>query len=321
MVSVTNLKMTSLLLVSTIFFSTHAVKNSYEDMPQQHQQAQTLVSRSDYNGINPSYFFTMNQTEYDLCYDFLTSNMPERDISNVLDPILNETITYALYTRNTLNYASPSIIPFNIFLNNVLPYAHLSEARDNWRRFFFTQLSNYTSYWNENDYTITNITLFIINNLEKLFNNLHFESDQTPLIMSPFEVYSWGYASCTGFSIFTCSVLRSIGIPCRVAGVPQWNSECTGMAGNHDWIEIFTEDGYWSFSDATGTNVQGFNQTWFFPKDTNCQIEGSLNMSIYATAWEFDQNSTYFVMAWDYDGKYVPGIDRTSYYQNAASRL
>ena len=306
--------------VIVLFFAlcvSNALKNELKDMPQRQQQVQS-VSYSD-EISNPAYFFTINQTEYDICYNFLTSNMPPRDISNVLDPILNETITYALYTRSTFSYASPNNIPFDIFLNNVLPYAHLSEARDNWRKYFFTKLSNYTLYWNKNDYSITNITLFIINNMEKLFNNVHFESDLTPLIMSPFEVYSWGFASCTGISIFTCSILRSIGIPCRVAGVPQWNSQCTGMAGNHDWIEVYGADGpYWSFTDATSDNVQGLNQTWFFPKDTNCQIEGSLNMSIYATAWEFDQSQTYFVMAWDYHGKYVPGVDRTSYYQNAA---
>ena len=93
------------------------------------------------------------------------------------------------------------------------------------------------------------------------------------------------------------------------------------MAGNHDWIEIYGSSGYWSFTDATSSSVSQLNHTWFFPKDTSCQIEGSLNMSIYATSWEFIDNQTYFVMAWDYNAKYVPGIDRTSYYKDAANNI
>jgi len=255
----------------------------------------------------------LDASEYDECYDFLTTYMPARDIGNVLDPSLNETIVYALMARQQLPYSAS--VPWNIFLNNILPYYTLSEPRDNWRRWFYQRLvDNVTQFQ-----TITQAVTWFMDNVETVFD-LTFKGDQTPLIMSPFETLTWGFASCTGWSIFTVSAMRSIGIPCRVAGTPQWNEECTGFGGNHDWVEIW--DGkYWSFTDAPmdGSSFQ-YNKTWFYPGDTNCQIQGSLNYSIYATSYQTTPNDVYFVMAWDYDAQYVNGFDVTANYQTNTTK-
>jgi hypothetical protein len=33
----------------------------------------------------------------------------------------------------------------------------------------------------------------------------------------------------------------------QIAGTPVWNTE---PGGNHDWVEVFTETGFWSFTGA-----------------------------------------------------------------------
>ena len=80
-------------------------------------------------------------SDYDECMSFLTENMPPRDVGNIPEPVLNETIVYALLTRTEAPFTAwTSDIPFSIFQNYVLPYASLSEPRENWRKFLFDAL-------------------------------------------------------------------------------------------------------------------------------------------------------------------------------------
>eukprot|EP01083_Nonionella_stella_P017073 47696_1 len=260
--------------------------------------------------------------EYNECMDFLLTNLPQRDIGNIPEPVLNETITYSLFTKHNPPFTQwTSDIPFDIFKNYVLPYATLNEARDNWRKYFYDTLLPIVSTLDTFDRS--NITLWIINNLNTypLFKNKKFTfiPNQEPLIMSPFEVMTYSYASCTGYSNLFTAMLRSIGIPTRVVGTPHWNCNCTGCTCqgpfecNHNWIEIYDSNHHWSFTDAFPTNYQRMNHTWFYPKDTNCSIAGNTNYSIFASSFA-PTDGTHFIMEWDYTATYVPAWDVTSNY-------
>ncbi|KAG2441674.1 hypothetical protein HXX76_003292 [Chlamydomonas incerta] len=199
----------------------------------------------------------------------------------------------------------------DIFLNFVLPYANLDEPREDWRSLFYEKFSplvrgtdslldaareiNYR-IWDLGDWNIT------------------FKAEQTPEIMSPSQVISHGYASCTGLSIFNVNALRSVGIPARVAGTPEW----VGSGGNHDWVEVWA-DGVWSFCDAIR---QPFNQTWFFPDPVRWQISGSFKHAVYAASFKPTPKEIIFPLAWrdDYESV-VPGYDVTKYYIKAAHDL
>lgn len=255
-------------------------------------------------------------SEYDKCMDFLHDNMPPRDMENVLDAVLNETVTYALFTREMDLYNGyTQSLPFDIFTNYVLPYAVLSESRDNWRKYFYNRLYPLIiANTSMNQWSVSNITLWFVNHQNQIFD-LYFNSDSTPMVYSPFEVLSYGYGSCTGYSLFVVAALRSIGIASRIAGTPSWVQNCTNLDGNHNWLEIYDENGHWSFTDSPG-GYNKMNVTWFYPQDTSCQIEGSLNHSIYASSFKKDnESSTYFVMEWDENAIYVPAFDVTTNYQ------
>ena len=101
----------------------------------------------------------------------------------------------------------------------------------------------------------------------------------------------------------------------RVTGVPKWVTNCTGMVGNHNWVETYNPDtGYWSFTDAYGYGYKVMNYSWFYPKDTSCAIPGNINHSIWTTSYQ--TTGKYFPMAWDWDATYVNGIDVTLDYQS-----
>ena len=48
-------------------------------------------------------------------------------------------------------------------------------------------------------------------------NTVVFKSSQTPLIFDPMSIIVFGYASCTGVSIFLVDALRSLGVAARMS--------------------------------------------------------------------------------------------------------
>lgn len=276
--------------------------------------------------LTPIISINAQNNDYDECMNFLLDNMPERDVGNIPDPVLNETVTYALLTRSIEPFTTwTKDIPFDIFKNYVLPYCSLSEARDNWRKFFYNNmypiLEKLSTSKMVNLSDRSNLTLWVINNLNSypLFENKQFQfvSNQEPMRISTFEVMSYQYSSCTGYSNLFTGILRSIGIPTRITGTPHWNCACTGcnctspFECNHNWIEIYDNNGHWSFTDAFPTGYQQMNHTWFV-KDANCSIPGG-NYSVYAASFA-PTDGTHFIMEWDYSATYVPAWDVSTNY-------
>jgi hypothetical protein len=177
---------------------------------------------------------------------WLSKYMPEADRSNPLvnnSHFLNQTITFALKTR-----ARWPDVPRQVFLNDVLPYAVLTEQRDDWRRLFYTSLCS----------DIDGLSASTV--VEKL-NAEAWGIVQPPIkfVAAPpnevnrysvFSVMSAHSSSCTGLAVFLTAVYRSCGIPARVAGTPHWNKgpkvcphgDADGECGNHNWVEVYLAD-------------------------------------------------------------------------------
>jgi len=232
--------------------------------------------------------------------DFLQDNMPPRDRVHLSPDVLELNVNLSLNAYMDSPFRNQ--VPWDMFLNDVLPYASLNEPRENWRPLFVKKFSPLI----KNATSLTEAIQALNKNIWKLWG-IVFHSDQTPLIMSPFETLAYGYASCTGLSIFLVNACRSVGIPARVAGTPDWIQG----GGNHDWVEVFDGES-WSFTGANEYNAAGLNHTWFYPGKSSQQIPGSYNHSIYATS--FARTGKNFVMAWDYQDITVPGIDVTDRY-------
>lgn len=92
-----------------------------------------------------------------------------------------------------------------------------------------------------------------------------FKSSQTPLIYDPMATLAFGYASCTGVSIFLVDALRSIGIASRIAGTPAWNQVVDN--GNHNWVEVWSPEWGWQFIEAApaggGETLSNPCDKWF----------------------------------------------------------
>jgi hypothetical protein len=114
-------------------------------------------------------------------------------------------------------------------------------------------------------------------------------------------------ASCTGLSILLADALRSVCIPCRIAGTAMW----TTMEGNHNWNEVWLpEQKRWMITEYT-PDKKGLDHAWFIA-DAARGIPGSVAHGIYATSWEKSQH--HFPMVWNMRDTSVPGMDVTQRY-------
>ncbi len=275
------------------------------------------------------------QQEIEECLDFLFRFMPQQDKNSLLVSFVTETVGLALAARYALPWGLS--VPWPLFLNDVLPYASLTEPRERWRPLFFTYFSSIPALVNASLDLAGAETWMNTYGWNIRTPRIVFKTDPNPVGVwdyDPFSVLFNGYASCTGLSIFLVSAMRSIGIPARVAGTPHWNlgpSVCpdgdqSADCGNHDWVEVWAHSG-WAFVDEAGNTE--LNTSWFVPLWSRHQTPGVLNHSIFAASWA---NSTfieemyggdddplaeafgYFPMVWNWSVKINSGWDVTRRY-------
>jgi len=251
---------------------------------------------------------------------YLIENMPESDLGKVGSYTL-ATITLKRMRKRTARWPA---VPWEIFVEFTLPYASLSEPRDqSLSAGFMDQLEAYV------DKSIpAGTSLF---DAVSLLNAKAFQYTDPPIkfvsappnkvnAYSAFEVVGNKTASCTGEAIFLVHALRLAGIPARVAGVPHWNrgrDKCpdgdrSPVCGNHNWVEAYTEKG-WVFLDQNTGNPP--NHAWFVPELTKELVPGSKFHSVYAATWN-RRDPAYFPLVFDPYNAEVPAIERTKWYQS-----
>ena len=81
---------------------------------------------------------------------------------------------------------------------------------------------------------------------------------------------------------------------------------------NHMWFEVYDDNGYWSFCNSNACG--NYNESWFYPNDTNCQ-GGNTNYTIWAQSYKNDDTDGTYVFPWNYNDNQVPAYDVTTNYQ------
>eukprot|EP01083_Nonionella_stella_P099834 280843_1 len=128
------------------------------------------------------------------------------------------------------------------------------------------------------------------------------------------SILLFGYASCTGLSIFFVNILRTVGIPARLGGTAAWNGKEEN--GNHSWIEVWdSDDGKWHIMESKPASGDHGDrdlydpcQWWFCNKD---KVEDTM---FWAARLDQEKSgSVIFPMAWDMDNLGVVGEDRTMF--------
>lgn len=235
---------------------------------------------------------------------FLVDNMPAGDRAKLGGDFLLEDLGLALAAREKFPWAKN--VPERIFFNDVLPYASLDEPRDPWRADFFTLASEIVR-----DCTNATDAAQALN--RELFKkiNVHYNTARKRNNQSPAESIAQGKATCTGLSIILVDACRAVGVPARIAGVPEWAQK----EGNHTWVEIW--DGDWFFTGADEYDPKGLNRGWFnHDAAITARSTNSVNQ-IYATSWR--RTGEHFPLSWDWAAREVPAVNVSARYAALAT--
>ena len=168
---------------------------------------------------------------------FLITNMPPRDLETLSADFLMENVGLAHKAMQQVPWGRN--VPPDVFLNEVLPYASLTESRDNWRK----QLYEMCLPLVKDCRTAAEAGHLLNQQIFKLLK-VRYSTQRRAALQGPFETMQSGMATCTGLSILLVDACRSVGVPARIVGTPLWFNN----SGNHTWVEIW--DGVWHFTGA-----------------------------------------------------------------------
>jgi transglutaminase-like putative cysteine protease len=229
---------------------------------------------------------------------FLVANMPVRDLQSLSAPFLLENVDLAYKAMDKAPWAMS--ISSEVFLNCVLPYANVTEARDNWRK----RLYDFCQPLVRDCRTPGEAAQAINRQLFKIAK-VKYSMKRRVADQGPFETMETGVATCTGLSILLVDACRSVGVPARVAGTPLW----VNNTGNHTWVEIW--DGGWHFAGAAEADPKGLDRGWFVANASQA-IKNDRDHAIYAVS--FKKTGLSFPLNWDPQADYVSAVNVTERY-------
>ncbi len=279
-----------------------------------------LIScNTEYEGVNPEITNTIKERLSKLSKDrakeidkairetpeseregtaFLYAYMPQHDLDTISVALISKNVEYAYKARRANKWASD--IPLELFYNDVLPYVSMDETREEWRELFYELFSPLVVESKNLFEAIDTINIRIRDLVKVEYNTKRRKANQ-----SAFESMEIGMASCSGLSILFTNALRSVGIPSRLAGAPQWVTK----EGNHSWNEVWA-DGKWYFAEYYPAKL---NHSWFLAKCAAFENSNNPLHQVYATSFK-PTNMGHFPMVWDMRDRSVAGLNVTDRY-------
>jgi predicted peptidase len=232
---------------------------------------------------------------------FLVANMPEKDLRTLKADFLLKNLDLAYQARAKMPWGKT--VPEALFLNDVLPYASVTETREPWRQEMMDLCLPIVKGCKTPTQVTQALNAALYTKLKVKYSTQRNRPDQ-----SPSESIKIGMASCTGLSILLIDACRSIGVPARMVGIPKW----TNKPGNHMWVEIW--DGDWHFTGACEPDKNGLDRGWFVGDAALAKKDSVMN-AIYASS--FKKTTTNFPLVWQRGGKDVYAENVTDRYTRA----
>lgn len=258
---------TCIILVLGIY----ACQSPYPGIPENyHQHLDNALAKAGENATELQKALTEAPKEQKEGMAFLISYMPERDLTTLDAAFLLENVKYAYMAREKYNWCAA--LPDSVFFNEVLPYANVSENRDNWRKNFFERFSKYA----EKEDNIIDAVMTIARNIKDEVG-VEYNTKRSRVDISPLQAMKEHMATCTGLSILLTDAYRSVGIPSRLAGTAMW----TNYRGNHTWSEVWV-DKQWQFIEFYPDTL---NKSWFLADAGKADPENMLHW-VYAASYK-----------------------------------
>ncbi len=229
---------------------------------------------------------------------FLVENMPAADLKTLSAAFLLEHLNLAYEAWEQSPWRAQ--VSRELFLNEVLPYASLSETREAWRAKLRAECLPMIAGAQSPGEAAQALNRKLFAHFKVRYQTGRRRPDQ-----SPGESIARGTTTCTGLSILLVDACRAVGIPARIAGTPMW----TNMRGNHTWVEVW--DGDWHFTGAAEPDPAGLDRGWFIGDASKARRDVPQH-AIYASS--FKSSETCFPLVWLPGDKSVPAVNVTDRY-------
>ena len=229
---------------------------------------------------------------------FLLAYMPPSDAKSLESDFILEHVRGAYKAWNGSPWKAQ--IDEDMFLNNILPYANVSERREQWRSDFRKRFLPMVETAKTPSEAAVMLNQKLFPELKVKYSRKRKRADQ-----GPYESMETGTASCTGLSILLIDACRSVGVPARFVGTPRWSDN----SGNHSWVEIW--DGDWKFTGAAEPSGDDLNKGWFVGRASKAK-ESERRYAIYAVSYR--NTGLKFPMVWSRNADPVWSVNVTSRY-------
>ena len=262
------------------------------------EATQAAIDRADENKGELVRALKQVAREHRSGMQFLITHMPDDDLPAIKASLLLDNVRQSYEVLKQVPWGSD--IPHELFLNDILPYANVNERREEWRG------------------PLSKICLPLVKDCrtpaeaaqrlnERLFAQIkvRYSTQRKKPHQSPGESMELGLASCTGLSILLVDACRSVGVPARLAGTPNW----VDKRGNHTWVEIW--DKGWHFTGAAEPDAKGLNRAWFV-RDAAAARKDSPEHAIYAVSYR--RTKLVFPLVWSPGHQGISAVNVTDRY-------
>lgn len=230
--------------------------------------------------------------------EFLVTNMPPRDLESLSADFLLENVELAYRAWQEAPWHEQ--ISEEMFFNNILPYASVTETRDDWRGEFRERFLPHVK-----DAKSPGEAAAILNNKAFEAIGVRYSTKRRRPDQGPRESMESGVATCTGLSIILIDACRAVGVPARFVGTPLWSDR----SGNHSWVEVW-DDG-WHYTGAAEPNGMSLDAGWFTQRAAKAKRDKPRH-AIYAVS--FRQTPLSFPCVWSRRADYVSAVNVTDRY-------
>lgn len=229
---------------------------------------------------------------------YLVAHMPQHDLATLDPEVLAQEIERAHRAWRDAPWAEQ--VPEEVFLDAILPYAHVTEERAFSRAGFRERFAARVADCTNPGEAALRLNASIFGELGVRYSRERERADQNAR-----QSIASGIASCTGLSIVLADACRSVGVPARLAGIRSWPHK----RGNHTWVEVW--DGQdWRFIGAAEPDPKGLDHTWFLADVADAE-PGSRDHGVWAAVWGATGDT--FPAAWARDSA-IPAVDSTTRY-------
>ena len=232
---------------------------------------------------------------------FLIENMPVVDLQSLKADFLLDHVARTYEAMAAVPWSQT--VPQDIFLNDVLPYASLNEARDGGRQRMREIAAPLVKDCKSPGDAAMALNQKLFGTIKVRYSTTRKKPDQSAL-----ESMKSGVATCSGLSILLVDACRAVGVPARVVGTPMW----ANLRGNHTWVEVW--DGDWHFVGAAEPDANGLDRGWF-AGDASKAVADVPRHAIYASS--FKKTGLSFPLVWDRGLDWVAAVNVTSRYVRA----